>query len=77
MRGALLLLLFGLACLAPTVGRFSSLLDEGCVTSPADRLVLSIDFAEAERTGYPRFDRPHAHTYTILAVSATAGCAIK
>lgn len=39
MRGALLLLAFGLACLAPTVGRFSSLLDEGLVTSPADRVV--------------------------------------
>jgi CO/xanthine dehydrogenase FAD-binding subunit len=41
--------------------------------SPADRLVLSIEFAEAARTGYARYDRPHAHTYTILAVSATAG----
>jgi aerobic carbon-monoxide dehydrogenase medium subunit len=41
--------------------------------SPADRLVLSIEFAAPARTGYARFDRPHAHTYTILAVSATAG----
>ena len=41
--------------------------------SPADRLVLSIAFAAPARAGYARFDRPHAHTYTILAVSATAG----
>jgi len=39
MRGALLLLAVGLLCLQPTVGRFSSLLDEGLVTSPAARVV--------------------------------------
>lgn len=39
MRGALLLLILGALYLGPTVGRFSSLLDEGLVTSPAERLV--------------------------------------
>ena len=41
--------------------------------SPADRLVLSIEFDEPAAAGYARYDRPHAHTYTILAVSVTAG----
>ncbi len=39
MRGALLLLVIGLIYLAPTVGRFSGFLDEGLVTSAADRVV--------------------------------------
>jgi aerobic carbon-monoxide dehydrogenase medium subunit len=41
--------------------------------SPADRLVLSVEFDEPARWGYARYERPHAHTYTILAVSVTAG----
>jgi CO/xanthine dehydrogenase FAD-binding subunit len=40
---------------------------------PADRLVLSVEFDEPARAGYARFERPHAHTYTILAVAAVAG----
>jgi CO/xanthine dehydrogenase FAD-binding subunit len=43
--------------------------------SPADRLVLSVEFDEPGRAGYARYDRPHTHTYTILAVSAVAGAA--
>ena len=41
--------------------------------SPADRLVLSVEYDAPARWGYARYDRPHAHTYTILAVSVTAG----
>lgn len=34
------------------------------------RLVLSVEFAEPVAAGYARMDRKHAHTYTMLAVSA-------
>ena len=34
------------------------------------RLVLSVEFAKPTAAGYARIDRKHAHTYTMLAVSA-------
>lgn len=34
------------------------------------RLVLAVSFEEPSAGGYARVDRPHAHTYTALAVSA-------
>ena len=34
------------------------------------RLVLSVEFAKPTAAGYARMDRKHAHTYTMLAVSA-------
>ena len=36
----------------------------------AGRLVLSVEFARPLQAGYARMNRAHAHTYTMLAVSA-------
>jgi CO/xanthine dehydrogenase FAD-binding subunit len=41
--------------------------------SPADRLLLSVDFVEPARAAYAQYHRPHAHSYTVLAVAAVAG----
>jgi aerobic carbon-monoxide dehydrogenase medium subunit len=43
---------------------------EEFLTSTESRLVLEVAFEEPSAGGYARVDRPHAHTYTALAVSA-------
>jgi len=46
---------------------------EDFLAGAGGRLVLSIDIPDTpRRSGYARLDRPHAHSYTILAVSIVA-----
>ena len=46
---------------------------EDFLASGGNRLVLSIDIPDVpRRSGYARLDRPHAHHYTMLAVSVVA-----
>jgi CO/xanthine dehydrogenase FAD-binding subunit len=71
-RGDLQAALIALGARVTTAGKDGEHTEaiEDFVAAPDGRLLLEVEFEEPKRSGYAAAHRPHAHTYTILAVCA-------